>query len=118
LERDLLGPVVMILVVLTFAVIVKGLIDYFSRKQLIQKGMKPEDYNSELFKESKYRLLSNIKWAFICVGLGLALLIWDIFPDVFTSAGIMGLMFIGAGIGFLVYFLIAKSALQKRSDDE
>lgn len=116
--RDLLSPVVMILVILTFAVIVKGLIDHFSRKQLIQKGMKPEDFDAELFREGKYRLLSNIKWAFICVGLGLALLVWDIFPDVFSSAGIMGLMFIGAGIGFLIYFLVARSALEKQSDDD
>lgn len=118
MERDLLAPVVMILVILTFAVIVKGLIDHFSRKQIIQKGVKPENLDSELHKEGKYRLLSNIKWAFVCIGLGLALLIWDFFPHMFSSAGIMGLMFIGAGIGFLIYFLVARSALEKQSDDD
>jgi hypothetical protein len=108
----------MIIVILTFAVIVKGLIDHFSRKQLIQKGMKAGDFDSELFREGKYRLLSNIKWAFICVGLGLALLVWDIFPNVFSNAGILGLMFVGAGIGFLVYFLVARSALEKKSNND
>ena len=107
MEGDMLRPVVMVLVVLIFAVIAKGVIDYLGRRQLIAKGAMPEDLDSGSPRATKGHLMSNLKWALICLGFGVAVIIYDSFPEVFSMTGGFGLMFIGAGLGYLVYFLIA-----------
>ena len=107
MEGDMLRPVVMVLVVLVFAVIAKGVIDYLGRRQLLARGAKPEDMDLGGPNTTKWHLLSNLKWALICLGFGGAVIIYDRFPEVFSMTGGFGLMFAGAGLGYLVYFLIA-----------
>ena len=107
MEGDMLRPVVMVLVVLVFAVIAKGVIDYLGRRQLLARGAAPEDLGPGSPKATKWHLLSNLKWALICLGFGGAVIIYDSLPEVFSMTGGFGLMFMGAGLGYLVYFLIA-----------
>ncbi|MFH1373794.1 MAG: hypothetical protein ABII79_08370 [bacterium] len=107
MEGDMLRPVVMVLVVLVFAVIAKGVIDYLSRRQLPAREAASEDLNSGNPKATIWYLMSNLKWALICLGFGAAVIIYDSFQDVFSMIGGFGLMFVGAGLGYLVYFLIA-----------
>jgi len=107
MEGDMLRPVVMVLVVLVFAVIAKGVIDYLGRRQLIAKGAMPEALDSGSPKATRWYLMSNLKWALICLGFGGAVILYDSFQEVFSMTGGFGLMFVGAGIGYLIYFLIA-----------
>lgn len=107
MEGDVLRPVVMVLVVLVFAVIAKGVIDYLGRRHLIAKGVVPEDRESSNYRATRWSLMSNLKWALICLGFGAAIILYDSFQDVFSMTGGFGLMFLGAGLGYLVYFLIA-----------
>jgi hypothetical protein len=107
MEGDMLRPVVMVLVVLVFAVIAKGVIDYLGRRHLIAKGALPEGRESDGPKATRWSLMSNLKWALICIGFGAAVILYDSFQDVFSMTGGFGLMFLGAGLGYLVYFLIA-----------
>jgi hypothetical protein len=103
----MLRPVVMVLVVLVFAVIAKGVIDYLSRRHLIAKGLVHEDREPGSHEATRWSLMSNLKWALICLGFGAAVIIYDSLPEVFSMTGGFGLMFLGAGFGYLAYFLIA-----------
>jgi Na+/proline symporter len=107
MEGDMLRPVVMVLVVLVFAVIAKGVIDYLGRRHLIAKGVVPEDREPGSRNATRWSLMSNLKWALICLGFGGAVILYDSFQDVFSMTGGFGLMFLGAGLGYLLYFLIA-----------
>jgi hypothetical protein len=107
MEGEMLRPVVMILVVLVFAVVVKGVIDYLGRRQLIAKGVIPDDLESGNQKNTRWYLMSNLKWALICLGFGVAVIIYDSLQEVLSMIGGFGLMFIGAGLGYLIYFIIA-----------
>ena len=113
-----LMPVVALITILGFAVIVKGVMDYFNRRQLIKSGVKPQDLDWDSLRKGNLGLLSNLKWALICLGLGLALLAQDIFQEMLSSSGSFGAMFIGAGMGFLIYYFIAKSSMKKDRKDE
>ncbi len=107
MEGDMLRPVVMVLVVLAFAIIAKAVIDYLGRRHLAATGALPEDRESDGPKSARWSLMSNLKWALICIGFGAAVILYDSFQDVFSMTGGFGLMFLGAGLGYLVYFLIA-----------
>ncbi|NIS15940.1 MAG: hypothetical protein GWN14_18200 [candidate division Zixibacteria bacterium] len=107
MEGDMLRPVVMVLVVLVFAILAKGIIDHLGRRQLIAKGIMPDELESAGPKATKWYLMSNLKWALICIGFGAAVILYDSFQEVFSMTGGFGLMFVGAGLGYLVYFLIA-----------
>ena len=119
MEGDMLRPVVMVLVVLVFAVVAKGVIDYLGRRQLLARGATPEDLDSGSPKATGWYLMSNLKWALICLGFGGAVIIYDSFQEVFSMTGGFGLMFVGAGIGYLLYFLIAwRWSSKERHRDE
>ena len=75
MEGDMLRPVVMVVVVLVFAVIAKGVIDYLGRRQLLAKGATPEDLDPGGQKATKWHLMSNLKWALICLGFGISVII-------------------------------------------
>jgi hypothetical protein len=116
METDMLRPTVMVLVVLGFAVIAKGVIDYLSRRQLIARGSRrqliargvpPEGLDPGSPKANKWHLMSNLKWALICLGFGAAVIIYDSLPDLLSMTGGFGLMFVGAGLGYLIYFFVA-----------
>ncbi len=107
MESDMLRPTVMVLVVLSFAVIAKGVIDYLSRRQLIARGVTPEDLDPGGSKATKWHLMSNLKWALICLGFGAAVIIYDSFRGLLSMTGGFGLMFVGAGLGYLIYFFVA-----------
>lgn len=107
MEGDMLRPVVMVLVVLVFAILAKGIIDHLGRRQLIAKGIMPDELESAGPKGTRWYLMSNLKWALICIGFGAAVIIYDSLKDTFSMTGGFGLMFMGAGLGYLIYFLIA-----------
>jgi hypothetical protein len=56
---------------------------------------------------------ASLKWGFVLVGIGCALLLKQIFPYSLSETGVVGLMSLFAGIGFFVYYFIAKSKLDQ-----
>lgn len=114
MNGDMLRPVVMVLVVLVFAILAKGVIDYLGRRQLLSKGAELEDLDGKAGIGRDWHLMSNLKWALVCIGFGVAVLIYDRFSDALSTTGGFGLMFLGAGLGYLCYFLIAWRWTQKR----
>ncbi|HUU46211.1 MAG TPA: hypothetical protein VM118_10815 [Acidobacteriota bacterium] len=106
-DGDMLRPVVMVLVVLTFAIIAKGATDYLSRRQLLARGATPEDLDGKAGTARDWHLMSNLKWALVCIGFGLAVIFYDHFSDSLSTTGGFGIMFLGAGLGYLCYFLVA-----------
>ena len=111
MDGDLLRPVVMVLTILSFAVIAKGIMDHLSRKQLIKKGLSPDELVPRALRDGGMELLSIVKWALLCMFIGAALVIPELLPTKLSSTAVFGLTFIGAGLGFLVYFFIAKKMI-------
>ena len=100
-------------IALFFAVvlIVKITSDNRIRNKLIDKGMVDENLKYLYPKQSIMQPISAIKWAFALVGIGLPLLLKQLFPESIDTYGIIGLMFIFAGTGFFVYYFMAKKHL-------
>lgn len=86
----------------------KLMLDSRLRNKLIDKGMVDENVKFLNYSTAQTHRLSSLKWGMVLVSIGLALLISYIWPDVFSDEGTFGLMFLFAGIGFLIYFGISQ----------
>jgi len=93
---------------LPFAYIIKVISDNNVRRKLIEKGIVDEKVKYLFWKNNTAHPVSNLKWGFILIGIGLALLLGQILPESVDESAVFGIMFIFAGIGFLVYYRIAK----------
>ncbi|MBI5265969.1 MAG: hypothetical protein HY851_01940 [candidate division Zixibacteria bacterium] len=102
--------------VLVLAVIFGGIIgiiraksDYQFRQRLIDKGAVDEKVQEMLAKSSfGGHNLSNLKWGMVLVAIGAAALIGRFLPYDMDDGGTIGLMFIFAGVAFLIYYPIAQ----------
>jgi len=106
MDKEFLIPIAFFAMV---ALIVKFVIDHKTRRLLIEKGMVDEKVKY-LFKNGT-QLLSSMKWGMVLIGIGLALLISQIFRYSISEEAGIGLMFLFAGIGFIIYYFMAKSRM-------
>lgn len=95
--------------------IVKIISDSNFRKQLIEKGLAEDDVRQLYVATSTSQSMSSLKWGMVLVGMGAALLIGQFFPHYVNDQVTFGLMFLFAGIGFLIYYPIA-ARLSKEND--
>ncbi len=92
----------------SIAIIIKIVLDNRLKHKLIDKGMVDENVKFLNYSTAQTHRLSSLKWGMVLISLGLALSIKFIWPDVINEEGTLGLMFLFAGIGFLVYFGISQ----------
>lgn len=88
------------------ALVIKVITDAITRNKLINKGMVDENVKYLFSKYGKSDALSNIKYGLILVGIGLAIFIREM--SGITDEMMLGLMFVFAGMAFLIYFPLAK----------
>ena len=93
------------------AVIIKIIADSITRHKLINKGMVDEKVKNLFTKDAQLQRLSSLKWGLVLVGVGLALFISQVADEYITDESVFGLMFIFAGIAFLIYYGIARKHL-------
>jgi len=93
---------------------VKFLTEFFLRRRLIDKGLVDEKVKYLFADVGMTHLLSNIKWGMLLIAIGLALFWKQFSPYRVEDETIFGLMFLFGGIGFLVYYFVAKSYIEKR----
>ena len=74
--------------------------------------MVDEKVKSLFTRQAYLQRLSSLKWGMVLVSIGLSLLISYIWPNLFTDGGTIGLMFLFAGIAFLIYYNIAQKQLE------
>ncbi len=91
----------------TIAIIIKLALDYRMRRQLIDKGMVDENIKYLSRTNGETRPLSSLKWALVLIGLGLAVVVGQLVPHRMTEEITFAGMFLFAGLGLLVYYLIA-----------
>ncbi|HOP07684.1 MAG TPA: hypothetical protein PLF13_10375 [candidate division Zixibacteria bacterium] len=94
---------------------VKLVLDYKVKKQLIERDKVNENVKFLYHETPDARILSNVKWGMILIGIGVAALLSWWFPRYISEEGTVGLMFLFAGIGFLIYAFMAGQNKRKNS---
>lgn len=90
--------------------IIKVLSDNRLRSKLIEKGEVDESIKA-LY--SSQNLISSLKWGFVLIGLGLALLLSQLLPEDVRDEVIAGSMFLLAGAGLLFFYFISNRIVKK-----
>jgi len=101
---------------IALAAIIKWGMDNKTRRLLIEKGMVDEKVKF-LYGEHD-RSLSSIKWGMVLIGIGLALLIGQIYRYDLSDEATIGLMFLFAGLGFIIYYFLAKKKMSENGNPE
>ena len=91
-----------------FGFMLKIYLEYRIKNKLIEKDKVDENVKFLYQSGPEYRILTNIKWGLVLVGIGVAALLSWWFPRAISEEGTIGLMFLLAGIGFLISSAMAK----------
>lgn len=92
--------------------IVKYITDNRTRQKLIDKGMVDEKIKY-LFVRGQEEPMSSLKWGLVLIAIGVALTLNVMFPAIAEGPASIGVMFLFAGIAFIVYYMIVKSKLKE-----
>jgi len=103
----MLEKVIPMVLFFTVGWIVKIVSDNKTRRLLIEKGLVNENARF-VFDKPQSQISASMKWGFVLIGVGVALLISTMSYSI-TEEATFGLMFLFAGIGLLVFYFIAKS---------
>lgn len=101
------------------AIIVKSIIDNWTKMKLKNNGSfeKESVKNTEIMDRhaEMKRLLVNVKYALVLIGVGFPPAL-RYFYDTLPTEVVLGLMLMFAGFGLFIYFLLARSLLDKTND--
>ncbi len=87
-----------------FYFIIKVFTDYRLKRMLIDRGLVSEGKQMFADKPLSENPLTSFKWGLILVGIGAAILLRELFPFTITEQAMVALMFLFAGISFLIYY--------------
>jgi hypothetical protein len=111
--RDLFPAAVAIALFIMIFGIIKVTVENRTRQKAIEKGMGDENLRFLFARLPSEQRLSSLKWGLVLVGLGLALLLRELFPNLISDNAGVGLMFLFSGIAFLVYSFLAEKYLEQ-----
>ncbi len=92
--------------------IVKIFADSIIRAKLIRHGLVDEKIKFLFANDACSQRLSSLKWGLVLTAIGVALFVRELLPARWSDESTFGLMFIFAGVAFLLYFAIAHSMLK------
>jgi len=104
-------PVIAFFVII--GVVVKYIVDYKTRTKLIEKGMVDENVKYLYADRPESKILSSLKWGMMLIGVGIAIFIGQMAPPDLVEEYTIGGMFVLAGLGLLLYYLIANKKVSK-----
>jgi Domain of unknown function (DUF6249) len=109
-EESIIIPIGMFLI--TY-LIIKASLDYKTRKQLIEKGLVNKDIKFLGGLDSGF--MSSLKWGLVLTGIGFALLISRLAASNLRDKDevMFGAMFLAAGIGLVIHYLIVLTQSKK-----
>ena len=98
----------------TIAFIVKTTLEYRMRRQIIEKGLVDEKVKN-LFA-GPITTETSIKWGMVLIGVGLAILLGEMFPYSISDEITVSLIFLFSGIGLIVFYLISPWLARRQKD--
>ncbi len=107
------GVLITGLIFFSIVIIIKILSDNRIKNRLIEKEMINENLKYLYYGSSQYLLPSSMKWGMVLIGIGLAIFIGMVMPSEIRGEITAGCIFLMAGIGLLIYYLIARKISER-----
>jgi len=112
------APLIVGIIFFSIVAVTKIVSDARTRKSLIEKSQIDEKTRQAILGHSELANLSNVKWGMVLVGIGLAAMLSNWLPDLWDEEGAVGLVFVFAGLGFLIYYPKAQARLKNLEKKE
>lgn len=102
---NLVGVLALMLFILA---LVKVVVDHRIRNKMLSRDM-PQDMASRLLQpeSARSRALSSLKWALVLIGIGIGIGAGQLAPQQMREEITLAGIFVFAGVGYFVYFLVA-----------
>ncbi len=97
----------------TFGLMFKWFFEYRTRRQLIEKGLVDENVKYLQFSKMEQFAPSSLKWGLVFLFVGVAIIVLRLISEYIAGEVVLGAMLIAAGLGLLVYYMIADAARKK-----
>ncbi|KPJ59367.1 MAG: hypothetical protein AMJ46_11570 [Latescibacteria bacterium DG_63] len=112
---DELAPLALgIALFILIAAIVKTISDNKTKRRLIEKGVVDDKLTTLFDERPELRIVAVLKWAFVLIGIGAAVLLGQLAPQHQSREYMMALMFLFAGIGLVLYYVIARHTFKSK----
>jgi len=105
--QDMMPVFIVAICFFSFIAFVKIVSDNKIRHKLIEKGMVDEKAKFLYANRFEHQGPGSMKWGFVLIGVGLAFIMGQFFPDISGEITI-GCMFLFAGLGLILYYIFAK----------
>lgn len=102
----------------TFGLMFKWYFEYRTRKQLIEKGLVDEKVKYLQFNRWDQYAPGSLKWGLVFAFVGVAIIIMRILSEYIPGEIILGAILLAAGLGLLVYYLIADAAMRRHDREQ
>lgn len=102
----------------TFALMFKWYFEYRTRKQLIEKGLVDEKVKYLQFNRWDQFAPGSLKWGLVFLFVGVAIIFLRILSEYIPGEIILGAILMAAGLGLLVYYLIADAAMRRHQREQ
>ncbi|MBN2028610.1 hypothetical protein JW824_00040 [bacterium] len=94
----------------------KHLTDSRVKNKLIEKGLVDENVKYLYGNRYDSAVPSALKWGIVLTGIGLAFLVGHLFPEELKEEITIAAMFLLAGLGLIIYYLISKHLSNQAKD--
>ncbi len=120
MSEGLTGVLIVFVIFSSAAFVIKVISDNRIRKRLIESGQVDEKVTYLYFQSGKRMVdpLNSVKWGMVLVGIGLALLLGQLFPYNISQEMTIGFMFLFAGFAFLIYYFLQKGQSEEAPAEE
>jgi hypothetical protein len=97
----------------TFGLMFKWYFEYRTRRQLIERGLVDENVKYLQFNKMENYAPSSLKWGLVFLFVGVAIVFLRILSEYIPDEIVLGTMLIAAGLGLLVYYVMADAARKR-----
>jgi 5-bromo-4-chloroindolyl phosphate hydrolysis protein len=91
----------------------KWFFEYRTRKQLIEKGLVDKNVKYLQFNKMEHFAPSSLKWGLVFLFVGASIILLRVVAAYVPDEVVLGTMLVAAGLGLLVYYVIADAARRK-----
>ncbi len=118
-QPEFLAPVILMGIIFVFVfMLIKVGSDNRIRRTLIEKGLVNEDVKYLYGNRFEGSVPSSLKWGIVLTGIGLAFLIGHLVPEEMHEEVTIPAMFLFAGLGLIIYYLIGKKMRDQTKEKE
>lgn len=111
MSGDAATMMIMLGLFFSLAFVIKVVSDNWTKKKALEQGVSREVVRTVFRLDRDPLVLSSLKWGMVAVGLGIALILADMWDVSFEQPGTYGTLLLFGGVALILYYRIVRKVL-------